>query len=757
MSTDKPMKIVCIGGGPASLYFSLLAKKRHPDWTIEIYEQNPADVTWGFGVVFSDDTMDGFSGADEQTYREITESFVHWDDIDVFFKDTKLTTTGHGFAGMSRLKLLQVLEARASGLGVEITHDIIVKDLDQFADADLILASDGLNSFVRNGMEEEFGTQIMTRPNKFVWLGSPKTFDAFTFYFNVNEHGLWRGHCYQYMEGASTFIIECTDETWRSAGLENVTEEETIAFCEKLYEKELAGEKLISNNSVWRNFPHISNKRYYHDNIVLIGDALHTAHFSIGSGTKLAMEDAVSLIDALDAEDDLPSALAAFQVEREPAVASLQRSAITSMEWFEETERYHDRLDPMQFNYSLLTRSLRINHDNLKLRDPNFVEQMEGWYSENAFAAAGIPPTANRVPPPIFTPFKLRDLIIPNRVVVSAMCMYSANEGSVTDWHLVHLGSRAMGGAGMVYTEATGVSAKARISPGCAGLYSDDNVAAWRRITDYVHDATPAKMCMQLNHAGRKASTKLLWEGMDEPLDEGNWEVIAPSPIPYDTFCHVPREMNRDDMDQVRDDFVAATRRAVDAGFDMLEIHFAHGYLLNTFLSPLTNSRKDEYGGSIENRVRYPMEVFRAVRAAWPDERPISVRISATDWKEDGFSHEDGLVLLGVLKEAGCDIVDVSAGQVVSDQQPVYGRLFQTPFSTKLRLDTGMSTMTVGNIQSFGDANAILASGRADLCVLARMHLADPYWTRHAAYEYEWPLEWPNQYKSVEVYTPRWS
>ena len=754
------MKIVCIGGGPAALYFALLAKKRHPDWTVEIHERNPANVTWGFGVVFSDDTMDGFREADLETYLEITDSFSHWDDIDVFFKGTKTTTTGHGFAGMARLRLLQILETRAASLGVEIFHDADIGDIEAFADADLIVAADGINSFIRCDHASAFGTKITTRPNKFTWLGTTKPFDAFTFYFNENEHGLWRGHCYRYMPGGSTFIVECSEETWARAGLDGASEEQTIEVCEAVFAEQLDGEKLISNNTVWRSFPRVDNARYFHRNIVLLGDALHTAHFSIGSGTKLAMEDGIALIDALDAhyqDDDPTRALEAFQRTREPVVESLKRAAQVSMEWFEETERYHDALQPLQFSYSLLTRSMRINHDNLRLRDPGFVERVDTWFAERAHAAAKVPPAVNKVPPPIFTPLKLRELVLANRIVVSPMCMYSATDGTVGDWHLVHLGSRAMGGAGLVYTEATAVSPQARISPGCAGLYSDENVEGWRRIVDFVHAGSAAKMCAQLNHAGRKASTKRLWEGADEPLDEGNWEVVAASPIAYDDFCHVPRRMDRADMDIVRDDFVAAAGRADTAGFDMIELHFAHGYLLNSFLSPLTNRRDDAYGGPIENRLRYPLEIFDAVRAVWPAAKPISVRISATDWKENGFSHADGLVLLDALKTAGCDIVDVSAGQVVADQAPVYGRLFQTQFSTRLRLDTGMATMTVGNIQSFGDANAILASGRADLCVLARMHLADPYWARHAAYEYDWPLDWPDQYKSIEVYTPRWS
>ncbi len=752
------MKIACVGGGPASLYFSLLAKLRRPDWQITVHEQNPADVTWGFGVVFSDETMDNFADADRPTYEAITGSFVHWQDIEIHDRGHITTSTGHGFAGMQRLKLLQILEARAKELGVDIHHDVIVDDLEQFHDADLIVAGDGLMSFIRENHSADFGADVVIRPNKFTWLGSTKSFDAFTFYFKPSPHGLWRAHCYQYMPGTSTFIVEVTDETWARAGLEDASEADTIAYCEGLFAEELAGERLISNNSVWRNFPRVKNAKYYHDNIVLLGDALHTAHFSIGSGTKLAMEDAIALSDALLAHEGLPQALAAYQAEREPEVDSLQRAAQVSMEWFEEVERYHDTLEPTQFAYSLLTRSLRINHDNLRLRDPDFIAHMDNWLADRAEVQAGRPVRVDgKTPPPIFTPYKLRDLVLNNRIVVSPMCMYSAEDGLVNDWHLVHLGSRAIGGAGLVYTEMTAVSAEARISPGCAGIYYDDHVAAWRRIVDFVHGNSAAAMCLQLGHAGRKASTQKLWENADERLATGNWDVYAPSPLAYSEFSHQPAEITPEQMDQVLRDHAAAAGRAEAAGFDMLEIHLAHGYLLSSFLSPLANRRADEFGGGIENRMRFPLAVFKAVRAAWPAAKPISVRISATDWKEGGFSHRDGLALIAALKAAGCDIVDVSAGQVVSDQAPEYGRLFQTPFSTKLRLESDMATMSVGNIQSFGDANAIIASGAADLCVIARMHLADPYWSHHAAYEYDWPYAWPKQYASVDVYTPRWS
>ncbi|MBM3566424.1 MAG: bifunctional salicylyl-CoA 5-hydroxylase/oxidoreductase, partial [Alphaproteobacteria bacterium] len=643
-------------------------------------------------------------------------------------------------------------------LGVTVRHDVQVDDLGAFADADLIVAGDGIGSLIRTRNADAFETDIVTRPNKFAWLGTAKKFDAFTFYFNETEHGLWRAHCYSYMPGMSTFIVEATEDTWRRAGLESAAEKDTIAYCEKVFADELGGARLISNNSIWRSFPRVRNGKYYHGNVVLLGDALHTAHFSIGSGTKLAMEDAIALRDALVAHGRIADALAAFQSAREPAVDSLQRAAQISMEWFEETERYYGTLPSTQFAYSLLTRSLRINHDGLRVRDPGFIDGVNRWFADKAFAEAGVPkPKVAQTPPPIFTPLRLRDMVLDNRVVVSPMCMYSAKDGLVGDWHLVHLGSRAVGGAGLIYTEATAISPEARISSGDAGIWNDAQAAAWRRIVDFVHASSGAKICMQISHAGRKGSTKRPWEGVDRPLDSGNWEVLAPSAIPYAEYCHVPREMTRADMAAILGDYVKAARNANAAGFDMIEIHMAHGYLLSTFLSPLTNARTDGYGGSIENRMRYPLEVFAAVRAVWPAAKPTAVRISATDWKAGGFSHADGVALIRALEQAGCDIVDVSAGQVVSDQKPVYGRLFQTPFSTRLRLDTGMKTMTVGNIQSFGDANAIIAGGRADLCLIARMHLADPYWTRHAAYEYGWPLEWPSPYKSVQVYTPRWS
>ena len=753
------MKIVCIGGGPASLYFSLLAKKNNPEWQINIYEQNPDNVTWGFGVVFSDETMDNFKGADCKSYKAITDSFVHWDDIDVFHKGQKITSSGHGFAGMQRLKLLQILEARAIELGVVIKHDVIIDSIEPYKDADLIIAGNGITSFVRDLHSDEFGTEFVLRPNKFVWLGATKKFDAFTFYFNENDDGLWRAHCYQYMPGNSTFIVECTEETFEKAGLANATEKDTVAYLLEVFKKELGGEHLITNNSLWRNFPQVKNTKYYHDNIVLLGDALHTAHFSIGSGTKLAMEDAVALNDSINGFDgDLLRALPEFQKVRQPAVDSIQRAAKVSMEWFEDVERYYDKMEPMEFSYSLLTRSLRINHENLSSRDTKLVAEIDAVVAEKAAQQSGVP-VGQITPPPIFTPYKLRDMVLDNRITLSPMCMYSATDGIVGDWHLVHLGSRAMGGAGLIMTECTAITAEGRITLGCSGMYSDDHINAWRRVVDFVHKNSFAKIGMQLSHAGRKASTRLQWEGGEKeqlPSKDDNWPIMAASPIPYTEKNQTPKEMDRKDMDCLIADYVAAANRAQEAGFDMLELHCAHGYLLNTFLSPKTNHREDAYGGSIENRMRFPLEVYLALRSAWPDEKPISARISANDWIEGGFVPEDAVQVAKAFKAVGCDIMDVSSGQVVVEEEPNYGRLFQLPFSEKIRLEAEIPTMTVGNIQSYVDANSIIAGGRADICVIARMHLFDPYWARHAANELAYPLEMPDQYKSVEVYTPRW-
>jgi len=749
------MDIRVIGGGPAGLFFSLLMKRRDPAHRITVLERNGPDDTFGWGVVFSDETLNNIAAADPESYVEITESFAHWDAIDIHYRGEVLTSHGHGFSGLSRKRLLNILQRRAAALGVELRFHHEVSDFDALRGADLVLAADGVNSLIRSRYAAAFGPELDWRPNKFIWLGTTRPFDAFTFFFKVDEHGLWRVHAYRFDEKHSTFIVETTEETWRRADLTAASEEETLRFCERLFADELQGHPLLGSRTIWRNFPNVRNRRWSFENVVLLGDAAHTAHFSIGSGTKLAMEDAIALADAVSREPSVPAALMAYEAERRPLVESTQRAAQTSLRWFEETERYFGKLEPLEFAASLLTRSLRITHENLKVRDPAFVARIDRWFAAKAANQSGVNVPAEPAPPPMFTPFRLRDMVVTNRVVVSPMCQYSAEDGMPDDWHLVHLGSRAVGGAGLIMTEMTDISREGRITPGCTGMYKPEHARGWKRIVDFVHGASHAKIGLQLAHAGRKASTRRLWEGDNEPLPQGNWPIIAPSPLPYFPHSQIPRPMERADMDKVRDDFVRAAGLAEEAGFDMIELHFAHGYLLASFLSPLTNRRQDEYGGSLENRLRFPLEVFDAVRAQWPRHKPMSVRISATDWMPGGFDAGDAVAVARALKARGCDIVDVSAGQTVPDQQPVYGRLFQTPFADRVRHEAEIPTMTVGNIQSYADVNSILVAGRADLCVLARAHLFDPYWTRHAAVEQGYALPWPDQYASVARYRPR--
>jgi anthraniloyl-CoA monooxygenase len=750
------MRAVVIGGGPAGLFFALLLKRDDPKHDVVVYERNRPEDTFGFGVVFSDATEEALAVADRGVADAMAQQCHRWDDIEVHYRGSVLTSTGHRFSGLSRAKLLGLLAERCRASGVRLCFQREIADPTELEGADLVFASDGVNSTVRERLREHFKPSVDVRPNKFVWLGTTKPFPAFTFYFKDDPHGLWRVHAYQYEPEHSTFIVEATDATWRHAGLEGATEERTIAFCEKLFREELQGHRLLANRSLWRSFPTIRNERWHWKNVVLAGDAAHTAHFSVGSGTKLAMEDAVALVDALRQHPKIPDALAAYETARRPPVESLQRAAQASLQWFEDTERYMD-LEPIQFAFTLITRSLRVTHENLRLRDPAFVRRVDEWVAEQAERQSGTRVPRDPPPPPLFTPFKLRDLVLENRVVVSPMCQYSAADGMPNDWHLVHLGSRAMGGAGLVFAEMTDVSPEARISPGCAGLYSEAHVQAWKRIVDFVHRETRAKIAIQLGHAGRKGATRVSWEGDNEPLPEGSWPIVGPSAIPYYPHSQVPREMTRADMDTVRDHFVRSARLAMDAGFDLLEIHMAHGYLLASFISPLTNRREDEYGGPLENRMRFPLEVFRAVRAVWPAEKPMSTRISAVDWMPEGHQPDHAVQVARMLREAGCDIVDVSAGQTVPDQRPVYGRLFQTPFADRIRHEAKIATMAVGNISSYADVNTILAAGRADLCLLARAHLWDPYWTRHAAHELGWKLPWPDAYESLNQYRPRFS
>jgi anthraniloyl-CoA monooxygenase len=744
------LKVAVIGGGPAGLYFALLLKKAGPDSTITVIERNRPDDTFGWGVVFSDQTLENFRAADPETCDQIASSFAHWDDIDVHVHGRVVTSTGHGFAGIARRKLLNILQERAAGLGVTLRFQTEVADERDLpglglTDLDLIVAADGANSTMRARHASHFHPDLDVRSARYIWLGTTFPFEAFTFYFVENEHGVFQAHCYRFDEGTSTFIVECDERSWRNAGFDRLDLEGTIAACERMFGQWLGGHRLMSNarhmSAPWSTFVRVRNQAWFHDNIVLIGDAAHTAHFSIGSGTKLAMEDAIALAREVASDRPLPEALAAYQDERMTESLRLQNAARNSMEWFEHVRRYMP-MDPEQFTYSLLTRSQRVSHENLRLRDPNYLGGIERWF---AARTAGNPqPPA---PPPMFTPFTLRGMTLVNRVVVAPMDMYSAVDGTPSDFHLVHLGSRALGGAGLVITEMACVSPEARITLGCAGMYAPAHVAAWRRIVDFVHSESLAKICLQLGHSGSKGSTRLPWEGTDLPLESENWEVMGPSAVRYAEALGVPRPMDRRDMDHVRDEFVAATRMGIEAGFDMLELHCAHGYLLSSFITPLTNVRDDEYGGTLENRVRYPLEVFRAMRAVWPAERPMSVRISATDWVPGGVTGEDAVEIARAFMAAGADIIHVSTGQTSVEAKPVYGRMYQTPFSDQIRNEARIPTIAVGNITEADQVNAVIAAGRADLCALARPHLVDPFWTLHAAAELGYTAQhWPRQY-----------
>jgi anthraniloyl-CoA monooxygenase len=736
-------RIVCLGGGPAGLYAAILFRKALPRARVEVYERNRPDDTFGWGVVFSDRTMENFAAADAPSRAAITGSFHHWDDIDVHYRGTITTTGGHGFCGIERKRLLGILQERGAELGVVHHFQREVEDDAEFADADLVVAADGVNSRTRRRHEAVFEPDIDTRECRYIWLGTTKPFPAFTFAFEETEHGWFQIHAYQFSKTLSTVIVETREETWRAHGLDAANHEQSIAFSEELFAQYLDGHRLMSNaahlrGSAWLNFQRVLCRRWHHGNRVLIGDAAHTAHFSIGSGTKLAMEDAIALVARTAGTADVPAALAAYQEERETEALRLQSAARNRMRWFEDVARY-TRLPPWQFTYSLLTGSQRIGHANLKLRDPGFVADVEKRLADGV--------GAGRPRPPMFLPLQLRGMRLENRIVVSPMAQYSAVDGLPNDWHLVHLGARATGGAGLVFTEMTCVSPEGRISPGCTGLWNEAQRDAWRRIAGFVQGNSPAKLCMQLGHSGRKGSTQLGWERDDHPLPAGNWETMAPSAMPYlEGISTPPREMTRADMDRVVAEFVRSARFAHEAGFDMLEVHMAHGYLLASFLSPLTNRRTDAHGGSLENRSRYPLEVLAAVRTAWPD-RPLSVRLSSSDWAPGGLS-EDELIAIGrAMKAAGADLLDLSSGQTVPWQKPVYGRMWQTPFSDLVRNVVGIPTIAVGNIFEADHANTIVAAGRADLCALARPHLADPAWTLRAAAEQQWDGQWwPRQY-----------
>ncbi|WP_265571641.1 bifunctional salicylyl-CoA 5-hydroxylase/oxidoreductase [Sphingomicrobium nitratireducens] len=752
------MKIACIGGGPAGLYFAISILLRAPDTEVHVFERNPEGVTFGWGVVFSDQTLENLMANDPVSAAVIEREFAHWDDIDVHLGGHVETSSGHGFIGIGRKRLLEILAERARDLGANLHYETEVDHAALEADPqwDLVIAADGINSRVRAAREEAFEVDVDTRANRFVWLGTSKVFDAFTFIFEKTEAGWVWAHAYRFAEDGSTFIVEMADETFEKLGLAEKSQNEAVALCEKIFARYLDGHPLVSNathlrgSAVWLKFRRIICGTWHDGKTILIGDAAHTAHFSIGSGTKLALEDAIKLAEVLT-RDGLTreQALEEYREERALEVLKLQNSARNSTEWFETLDRYLD-FEPWQFAYSLMTRSQRISHANLRLRDPEWVAELERRFWERA---SGSPKAA----PPMFAPFALKDMTLANRIVVSPMATYSAKDGVPNDFHLMHYGERAHGGAGLVFTEMTCVSPTGRITPGCTGLWNDEQAEAFKRIVDFVHARTPAKMCLQLGHSGGKGATRVGWEGYDVPLGDGGWPLIAASDVPWSPRNQAPRPMTRDDMDEVRDQFVTATERGIAAGFDMLELHCAHGYLLSSFITPLQNTRTDDYGGSLENRLRYPLEVFGAMRAAWPAEKPMSVRISANDWAgEEGVTPDEAVEIAKAFREAGADLIDVSAGQTWADAKPVYGRMFQTPFSDKIRNEGALTTMAVGNISEHDQANAILMAGRADLVALGRPHLIDPHWTLRAAADQAYRDIWcPPQYEGGLVQLAR--
>jgi anthraniloyl-CoA monooxygenase len=750
------VRIAIVGGGPGGLYFAALAQQLGPEHEITVWERNAADDTFGFGVVFSDETLGGIEHADETIYARMQQEFARWDDIDVHYRGEVLTSGGHGFAAMSRRALLEILQQRCRELGVALRFCAAAPDVAELSrSADLVVAADGVNSAVRARYAGTFGPKLDVRRCKYMWLGTDQAFEAFKFCIRETPHGVMQIHGYPYDAKGSTFIVEMNESVWRRAGFEALasrdfapgeSDEKSVELVRHLFADILDGHDVLVNNSRWASFATVRNEHWRHDNIVLLGDAAHTAHFSIGSGTKLAMEDALALAACLHEQPDVDAALEAYEAERRPVVLSTQRAAQASLEWFENLGQYAHQ-DPVQFAFNIMTRSRRVTYDNLRVRDPEFVAAADRWFARHE-ARRGM--GASEVRPPMFQPFRLRELELVNRVVVSPMDMYRAVDGLPGDFHLVHLGGKALGGAGLVMTEMVCVSAAGRITPGCTGIYTDEQAEQWRRVTDFVHGESRAKIGIQLGHSGRKGSTRLMWEGIDQPLPEGNWPVVAPSALPYQPgLSQTPRELTAADLAQIRQEFADAAARADRAGFDLLELHCAHGYLLSSFISPLTNRRRDKYGGSLAGRLRYPLEVFRAVRQAWPAGRPVSVRISATDWHDDGITAADSVEIARAFASAGADIIDVSTGQVSPAEQPAFGRSYQTPFADQIRSLAGIPTMAVGIISSYDDVNSLLLAGRADLCLLGRAHLYDPNWTLHAAAEQEyagpaavWPLSW---------------
>lgn len=736
------MRIVCLGGGPAGLYFATLIKQADPTHDVVVIERSQPDDTYGWGVVFSDGTLDGFREADPETHRRILAALAHWDDVEIHYRGECIRSGGHGFAGIGRSALLEILQNRARELGVILRFDTIAGTPGDYPDADLIVAADGIHSAIRNAYEDVFQPNIQVGECRYLWLGSDQQLDAFTFDFRETEWGWFTLHAYRYAADASTYIVEAPEPVWLAAGLDKADAKTSIAFCEKLFGERLNGHRLQlktghPRGGEWLRFNRLVCRRWYKDNLVLLGDAAHTAHFSIGSGTKLAMEDAIALAQALAAEGHVPTALARYQAEREPAVLRIQSAARNRQEWFEHVARYTG-MEPLQFSYTLLTGSQRLGHDNLRLRDAAYVAKVEEDFARRTGLLQAVPP--------MFTPFRIGQLTLPNRVVVAPMATYAATDGLPDDFHLTHLGSRALGGAGLVMTEMTAPLANGRITPHCTGLWNDAQEAGWKRIVDFVHGQSHGKIGLQLGHAGPKGATLPPWEGTDQPLPDNAWPLLAPCALPWRPYSATPAAMNEADMAQVTAAFAAAAERGLRAGFDLLELHCAHGYLLSAFLTPLWNRRTDAYGGSLENRLRFPLQVFAAIRKVWT--KPLSVRISAHDWMPGGNTGDDAVAIATAFKQAGADLIHVSSGQTHPEAQPVYGRMYQTPFSDRIRNEVVIPTIAVGNITLADQVNTIIAAGRADLCAIGRPHLADPHWTLHAAAEQGAAVEWPRSYVS---------
>jgi anthraniloyl-CoA monooxygenase len=751
---SRGLKICCLGGGPASLYFSILMKKANPDHDITVIERGDRNSTWGFGVVFSDETLKGFMEADAASYRRIVEQFAYWGGIDTKIHGKTINSQGHGFCGMSRLKLLNIFHDRCDELGVKLKFNTDISDVEQLHtdEYDLVVAGDGITSLLREAYKDEFGTTMDWRQNKFCWLATTKPLDDFEFIFRRNEHGWWWVHAYRYEEGTTTWIVETSEKTWKAAGMDQASEEDTRAYCEALFKDDLDGHPIVTNRSIWRTFPVVRNERLYYKNIVLMGDAVRSAHFSIGSGTKLAMEDAIALAGYFrKCGNDVGKALDMYQSIRKDEADRLQRTAVVSLSWFEHIDRYATAQEAEQFTFNMMCRAKRVTYENLRLRDPDFIARMDQWFAGHARETTGFDDIDIENPTvPVFQPFRIGNMRVENRFQLSAMCQYCAEDGVPGDWHLMHYGARAVGGPGLLNTEMLCVSPTGRITPGCSGIWSDEQVDAWKHIVGFVHANSKAKFCAQIGHSGRKGATCVPWQGgIDEPLPDGGWEIVAPSAIPYLDHGEIPREMNESDMDEIAAQFVAAARNADRAGFDMIEVHLAHGYLLSSFISPYTNRRDDAYGGDIAARMKFPLRIVGEMREAWPAEKPMSARISATDWVEGGLSEADMLAAATMLKNAGIDIINVSTGQVTSDEDPVYGRMYQAPFSDQIRNEVGIPTIVAGNITTADQANTLVAAGRTDIVALGRAIMNEPHFVLTAAAHYgHTDQHWAPQYLS---------